>query len=84
MLQFFFNMSMLGFEAQQAIWLRTMKMSLGGLPAEREARLMVGEKISAAQNASMKLMTGSSLDTVVKDYRRKVRSNVRRLSKIGR
>ncbi len=74
-------MMMLAGEAQQVIWLRTMKLALGGAKAEREANLMVSEKISSAQVETLKLMMGGSLDATTKNVRRKVRANRKRLSK---
>lgn len=81
MFKLFVEMSMLAFEAQQAIWLRGMKLAAGGPAAEREASLMVKEKVSAGQNAILKAATGSAPVGIVRGYRRKVRANVRRLSK---
>lgn len=81
MFKIFFEMSMLAFEAQQAIWLRTIRLSKGGRAASREAKLMVTEKVSAAQRAAGKLATGTPPTQVIRGYRTKVRSNVRRLSK---
>jgi hypothetical protein len=75
------NMMMLAGEAQQVIWLRTMKLALGGAKAEREAKLMVSEKIASAQIETLKLMMGGSLATTTKNVRRKVRANKKRLSK---
>ncbi|WP_347976499.1 hypothetical protein [Bosea vestrisii] len=77
----FFDLSMLAFESQHAIWLRTIKLCAGGTAGDREARLMVDEKVSAAMQATGKLMAGAHPGSVVKAYRRKVRANVRRLSK---
>lgn len=77
----FFEMSMLAFEAQQAMWLRGMKLALGGAAADREANLMVREKLSAGQNAVFRAATGTAPIAIVKGYRRKVRANVRRLSR---
>jgi hypothetical protein len=76
-----FNMMMLAGEAQQVIWLRTMKLALGGAKAEREAKLMVSEKINSAQVEALKLIMGGSLETTTKNVRRKVRANRKRLSK---
>jgi hypothetical protein len=42
---------------------------------------MMSEKMSAATEAGAKLMAGGSADSVVSDYRRKVRSNIKRLTK---
>jgi hypothetical protein len=75
------NMVMLASETQQVIWLRTMKLALGGAKAKREAKLMVSEKIKSAQTETLKLMMGGSLDTESKNIRRKVRANKKRLSK---
>lgn len=77
----FFDLSMLALESQQAIWLRTMKLCAGGTAGNREARLMVDEKLLAGMQAASKLMGGAHPSSVVKAYRRKVRANVRRLSK---
>jgi hypothetical protein len=74
-------MMMLAGEAQQVIWLRTMKLALGGAKAEREAKLMVSEKINSAQVEALKLMMGGSLDSTTKNVRRKVRANRKRLSR---
>jgi hypothetical protein len=81
MIKYWLNMSMLAAEAQQVIWLRAMKLALGGPGAEREAQRMVSEKVTAANKAAGKLMAGASANSVVRDYRRKVRANARRLSK---
>lgn len=82
MFKLFLEMSMLAFEAQQAIWLRGMKLAAGGSAAEREAGLMVSEKVSAGQDAFFKAATGKAPLGIVRGYRRKVRANVRRLSKM--
>lgn len=76
-----FNVMMLTFEAQQAIWLRTMRLALGGAAAEAEASRMISEKVAANAAATRALMGGASADRVVKGYRRKVRANIKRLSR---
>jgi len=76
-----YNLMMLGVESQQVIWLRLMKLAAGGAGAQTEARLMVSEKISAAHQAGERILGGGSADSVVRSYRKKVRANVRRLSK---
>ncbi len=75
------NMTMLAAESQQVIWLRLAKLGAGGKRAQDEAELMVTEKMEAATDAAERLMTGQSPDSVVASYRRKVRANLRRLSK---
>ena len=77
----FLNLMMLTLEAQQVIWLRTMRLALGGARAETEAALMVSEKLAANGAAAVQMMTGASGDAVVRGYRKKVRANIRRLSK---
>jgi polyhydroxyalkanoate synthesis regulator protein len=77
MLKLFLEMSMLAFESQQAIWLRSMKIAAGGSAGEREAKLMVTEKVVAAQTAAIKAATGTGPVGIARGYRRKVR----RLSK---
>lgn len=81
MMKMFFELSMLTFEAQQAMWLRALKLSSGGAAGDREARLMVTEKMAAAQRATIGLLLGAAPVAVVRGYRRKVRANVRRLSR---
>lgn len=81
MLKFWFDVSMLGFEAQQVVWLRTMKIALGGRASEREAMRMVSEKLTAAREAGFDLAMGKSVDSLVSGYRKKVRANRRRLSR---
>jgi hypothetical protein len=81
MLKIWNNMFMLGIEAQQVIWLRAMRIVAGGKIGKREARRMVSEKATAAGEAGLSLAAGKSVDSVIKAYRRKVRSNRRRLSR---
>ena len=81
MLKLFLEMSMLAFESQQAIWLRSMKIAAGGSAGAREAKLMVKEKVVAAQTAAIKAAMGTGPVGIARGYRCKVRANVRRLSK---
>ncbi|WP_441507162.1 hypothetical protein [Bosea sp. 2YAB26] len=81
MFKIFYELSMLAAEAQQAIWLRTIRLSAGGSAAGREAQLMVTEKLAAAQQAFSSLAAGAPPIGIVRAYRSKVRLNVRRLSR---
>jgi hypothetical protein len=79
----------LGVEASSVIGLRTLKIAAGGPAADVEARLMVDEKIEAALALQLKALTGGlgasapgAAAKVLTHYRRKVRANRRRLSKI--
>jgi hypothetical protein len=81
-----FQSTMLAIEAQQVIALRLMKMALGGSHVQREAELMVTEKLAAVAESGQKMMmaaAGGERDLgakkVVRLYRRKVRANRRRL-----
>ncbi len=75
------NLAMLALESQQVILLRMSKIAAGGTGAGRELQLMTAEKFTAAAHEGARLMLGASSDSVVKGYRKRVRANLRRLSK---
>ncbi|OAF11788.1 hypothetical protein AYJ54_07980 [Bradyrhizobium centrolobii] len=77
----FHSLMMLAIEANQVVGLRTMKLMRGGKRAQREAELMVREKIDAALDATARLMAGASGDAIVRRYRRRVAANAKRLKK---
>jgi predicted nucleic acid-binding Zn ribbon protein len=77
-----FDALMLAVDANRVIGLRLAKLMLGGKGAQREATLMVAEKVAAAIEAGGKLMTGASGDDIVRLYRRRVASNAKRLSRL--
>jgi hypothetical protein len=54
-------------------------LSKGGKRAARESGRMVTEKMLAAAEAGVILGTGGSATKVVKNYRKRVRANARRL-----
>lgn len=72
---------MLGFEAQQVIILRSLKLLHGGRGARAEATRMVTEKAVAATRAIQQTASGKSPDHVISGVRRKVRANRKRLSR---
>jgi hypothetical protein len=79
--------TMLALESQQVIAMRLTKFAFGGPDVDREAKLMVSEKMeSLAQVSQMMMMAalGGQHDLgagkVVRHYRKKVRANVRRLA----
>jgi hypothetical protein len=78
-----FNWMMLALESNGVIALRMMKLMRGGRSAQREARLMVSEKVRAALEASTNLAAGASGDQIVHRYRQHVAANAKRLSKPG-
>lgn len=76
----------LGVEASTVIGLRTARLAQGGAAAQQEAQRMVSEKIGAAVELQMAMMTGalggspaSTSRKVARHYSRKVRANRRRL-----
>lgn len=76
------DMWLLGLEASAVIGLRTMKLAAGGAAADREAKRMVGEKLSAATSLTQKAVFGQlDASEAVAHYRRRVRSNLRRLGR---
>ena len=79
----------LGMEASSVIGLRTLKMAAGGQAAQTEAALMINEKIASTLDLQVRALTGGlgitphgAASKTVAHYRRKVRANRRRLSKI--
>ena len=80
MLQTWFDLTMLAIESQQVIWLRSIKLARGSKRAQREAHLMVTEKVAAAFQESGRLLMGARPSSVVTRVRKKVRANARRLS----
>jgi hypothetical protein len=85
--QMAFQGTMLAIEAQQVIALRLTKMALGGPAAQKEAELMVSEKLNAMAESGQMMMMGAlggkqdmNAEKVMAMYRKKVQANVRRLS----
>jgi hypothetical protein len=70
-----------GFEAQNVIVLRTMKIGAGGAAAHTEAARMIIEKAAAGVEAAAILSMGGSAQRVLRRYRARMRSNRRRLSR---
>lgn len=75
-----YDTAMLGLAAQQVMGLRLMKLSFGGRAAEKEMLRMVSEKSAAALEAGATMLSSGTAEQVVAGYRRRVRSNARRLS----
>ena len=73
--------TLLAFESQEVIALRTMALARGDAKAGREAQRMVTEKVTAACDAMTMLASGGSPEAVLRAYRRRVRANARRLGK---
>jgi hypothetical protein len=77
-----FASAMLAFESCEVIRLRLTKLATGDASADREARLMVSEKVDAMFEATASLMSGASAATVIGRYREHVAANARRLAAI--
>ncbi len=78
----------MGFEAQQVIGMRLVKIALGGVAGSDEASLMVSEKMQTAVavhgDMTLALMNGAVGGIPARTlatYRRKVAANRRRLLK---
>jgi hypothetical protein len=75
------NWLMLALESNRVIGLRLAKLMRGGKGAQREAKRMVREKIQAAAKARASLMAGASSDEIVRQYRKRVAANAKRLGR---
>jgi hypothetical protein len=79
----------LGFDAQNVIFLRMMRLSAGGARGQSEARRMISEKITASVEAQATTVSGiiTGRDEavvagqVVRGLQKQVRANKRRLSR---
>jgi hypothetical protein len=79
----------LGLEASSVIGLRTLRIAAGGPAGDAEARRMISEKVDAAVELQTKMIAGmpsltaaSATSKALTHYRRKVRANRRRLSRL--
>ena len=73
---------MLALEACEVIRIRLTMFATGDADAEREAQLMVSEKIDAMFEAGASMMAGASAAAVIGRYREHVADNAKRLSAI--
>lgn len=76
-----YQLMRLAVDSNKVIALRLLKIARGGHDAKFETQRMVSEKIAAAIEAGTTVMTGGSAAKVIKQYRRRVTSNARRLSR---
>jgi len=79
----FNSFMMLAVEANGVIALRMIKLMRGGRKAQREAELMVREKIHAGLEATAHLLAGASGEEIVHRYRRHVAKNAKRLGRLN-
>lgn len=78
-------------EAAMVIWLRSMRLMMGGPAAQREAQRMMTEKFTANLTLLPAMMQGGLGDTpeamgarALAHYRRPVQANRKRLGRPGR
>jgi hypothetical protein len=88
-MRFGFDVWALYFDALTVVVLRSLKIAAGGPAADREAQLMVAEKMESAAELGMAASSGAlglspqaTTGKVVRHYGRKVRANKRRLSRL--
>ena len=74
--------TMLAFEACEVIRLRLTMFAAADEHADREAQLMVSEKVDAMFEAGASLMAGASPADIIGRYREHVAANAKRLSAI--
>jgi hypothetical protein len=73
------SLYLLGLESSSVMALRALKLAAGGHAARMEAARMTAEKVSEAYGAWVTLATGGSASKVVRQYRKRVGANARRL-----
>jgi hypothetical protein len=71
---------MLALESSEVVGLRVAKLAQGGVDAQTEAHLLVNEKIFAAFDAGLSIVSGASAGHVIDRFREQVAANVLRLS----
>lgn len=72
-------LTLLAIELNSVIAMRVMKLMAGDVAAMQEARLMIGEKVDAAFEATASLIAGASGDEIINRYRQHVAVNAKRL-----
>jgi hypothetical protein len=75
------DFAMLALESQEVMALRMIKLAAGGSAALEEVQLMTTEKVWAFAHESQRVLAGATHASVLKRYRKRVRSNRRRLSR---
>lgn len=74
------SLSLLAMESNIVIWSRLMQIA-SGRGTKTENLLMITEKVAAVQEAALTLATGGSAAKAVRGVRKRVRANVRRLTR---
>ena len=79
MIRFWRHVAMLSIESSGVIWLRSLKLTLGGPAAVTEAAVILFEKAAAAGELPIHLANGKTPLEMTVAYRRAVRANLNRL-----
>ena len=74
------NIVWLALESSEVIGLRVAKLAGGGIDAQHETRLIVGEKVGAIFEVGISLLSGATATNVINRFRDQVAANARRLS----
>jgi hypothetical protein len=85
----YFRAAQVGWDANVVVAMRLMRLAVGGALAQREAQMMVAEKVAAIAEAqaaaTTKMLMGAGMAAAAKSasavYQRKVRANRRRLTR---
>ena len=80
MLNSWFAVTLLAWEAADVVGLRMVRLAGGGDAAYAEAHLMVSEKLTAGLEALGALMIGRTHDEIIQRYREHVAANASRLA----
>ena len=76
------SIALLAIESNQVIALRCAKLAREGHGAGPELTRMITEKMFEGAMAAQTLMTGGSHEKVIKSYRKRVKANARRLTRV--
>jgi hypothetical protein len=79
-LAMFIPLMLLALESSEVTALRTIKLMSGDEDAAKEVRLMIGEKLDPAFEATADLMGGVTGNEIIEGYRQTVAANADRLS----
>ena len=71
---------LLGLESSEVVGLRVAKLARGGVHAQREADLLVNEKIIAVFDVGIRVLCGATSGQVIHRFRELVAANAKRLS----
>jgi hypothetical protein len=74
------NIVWLALESSEVIGLRVAKLAAGGIDAQHETHLIVGEKVGAVFEVGISLLSGATATNVINRFRDQVGANARRLS----